>query len=120
MISHIPSEAKVAVMPSRAMPASRPVVLRTAGMLMRRPDLSDEAILAAIAERLRFEGRDPAHAAGVLKAALAGRKVAVAFLRKLVLPAPQAALQMPIQPLLRERAERTRLASWFGLASSGR
>ncbi|MBC8130680.1 MAG: hypothetical protein H7Y08_10220 [Rhizobiaceae bacterium] len=92
----------------------------TAGKLVRRPDLSDADVLAAIAERLAFEGRDPAHAPGVLKAGLEGRHVAKAFLRKLVLPAPRSNLQMPIQSILRERTADARPSAWSRLVSLGR
>jgi hypothetical protein len=118
----------VAIRPSEktALPASsvspeprKPAQARTPGMLVGRPGLSDGAVLAAIAERLAFEGRDPAHAPGVLKAALAGKPLALALLRKLVLPPPQAALSMPIQEIL--RASRPRRAStWLRRMSFGR
>lgn len=93
---------------------------QTPGMLVRRPDLSDEAVMDTIAQRLRFEGRDPAQAPGVLKAAMEGRHAAKAFLRKLVLPAPQSSLQMPIQSILREKAQREGSTSWFRRVSFGR
>lgn len=94
-------------------------VIRTPGMLVGRPDLSDEAVLTAIAERLTFEGRDPAHAPGVLKAAIANKPLALALLRKLVLPPPQSALVMPTQAILRE-PKRAQRASWAKRASFGR
>ena len=93
---------------------------RPSGALLGRPDLSDEALLAAIAERLVFEGRDPSHAPGVLKAAIAGKPLALAMLRKLVLPAPQSALVMPIQSILRERSGERSTSSWSKLVSFGR
>ena len=92
--------------------------VRTSGMLVGRPDLSDEAVLGAIAERLAFEGRDPAHAPGVLKAAIANKPLALALLRKLVLPPPQSALVMPIQAILRE-PKLAQKSSWAKRASFG-
>jgi hypothetical protein len=92
----------------------------TAGMLVNRPDLSEEAVLAAIAERLVFEGRDPAYAAGVLKAALGGKPLALKLLRKLVVPAPQSALTMPIQAILRDRSQSVGSSPWLRLVSFGR
>ena len=92
---------------------------RTPGMLVGRPGLSDGAVLAAIAERLAFEGRDPAHAPGVLKAALAGKPLALTLLRKLVLPPPQSALTMPVQQILREPKPQGS-SSWLRRMSFGR
>jgi hypothetical protein len=93
----------------------------TPGLLVGRADLSQEAVLKAIAERMTFEGRDASKAPAVLNAAMAGRPVACAFLRRLVLPPPQSSLQMPIQSILRERgaASETR-GSWFSRLSFGR
>ena len=114
----------VALMPSEttALPVNfMPVPVRksvTPGMLVGRPGLSDGAVLAAIAERLAFEGRDPAHAPGVLKAALAGKPLALTLLRKLVLPPPQSALTMPVQQILRE--PKPQQASWLRRMSVGR
>jgi hypothetical protein len=93
-------------MPMAASPVRKPGG-RSAGMLVRRPDLGNDEVLAAIAERLRFEGREPQHAAGVLKAALEGRPVALAFLRRLVLPSPRVPLSMPIQAILRTAPEKS-------------
>lgn len=100
--------------------APSPVKAVTAGMMLRRPDLSDEAVIAAIAERLRFEDRDPHMAAAVLKWALAGRPAAKALLRRLVLPAPQSPLQMPVQAILGKGRERRASPSWMRLVSFGR
>ena len=93
----------------------------TAGMLIARPDLSDEAVVAAIAERMTFEGRDASKAGVILKAALAGRPVAAAFVRRLVLPAPKSPLSMPIQSILRNPAEASSSRTpWFRRLSLGR
>lgn len=93
----------------------------TAGALVGRPDLSDEMVLTAIAERMSFEGRDAAKASAVLAAALAGRPVACAFMRRLVLPPPQSQLQMPIQSILREpRPADHAKGSWLSRLSFGR
>ncbi|GGD04804.1 hypothetical protein GCM10011335_04520 [Aureimonas glaciei] len=92
---------------SRTVPPVRKASARGAGMLVRRPDLGNDEVLAAITERLTFEGRDPRHAAGVLKAALEGRPVALAFLRRLVLPSPRVPLSMPIQAILRSTPEKS-------------
>ncbi|KQT64104.1 hypothetical protein ASG54_00870 [Aureimonas sp. Leaf460] len=93
----------------------------TPGLLVGRPDLSDEAVLQAIAERMSFEGRDASKAKAVLDAALAGRPVACAFLRRLVLPPPQSSLQMPIQSILREPvATGEAKGSWLSRLSLGR
>jgi hypothetical protein len=70
---------------------------------------------------MAFEGRDASKAQAVLNAAMAGRPVACAFLRRLVLPAPQSSLQMPIQAILREPAPvRQARGSWFSRLSFGR
>ena len=96
---------------------------RRSGTLVGRPDLGNDEMLVAIAERLRFEGREVSQAAGVLKAALDGRPVALALLRRLVLPAPRSALSMPIQAILRETpatlAQRPS-STWSRLVSFGR
>ncbi|WP_224002662.1 hypothetical protein [Aureimonas sp. SA4125] len=94
----------------------------TPGMLVGRPDLGSKAMVEAIAERLRFEGRNPEHAPGVLKAALDGRRVAVAFMRRLVLPAPRVPLTMPIQAILREAPANDvqGSSSWLRFVSFGR
>lgn len=93
----------------------------TPGLLVGRPDLSDETILQAIAERMTFEGRDASKARAVLDAALAGRPVACAFMRRLVLPPPQSSLQMPIQSILREPAPAgDAKGSWLSRLSLGR
>lgn len=93
----------------------------TPGMLVNRPDLPEEAVLQAIRERMEFEGRDASKASAVLNAALAGRPVACSFLKRLVLPPPKSALQMPIQSILREPsvAAETR-GSWLSRFSAGR
>lgn len=83
------------------MPASP--VHETAGGIVGRQDLSDDAILKAVAERLAFEGRDPKQARIVLDAALQGKKIAVNFVRSLALPMPSAPLDMPIQALLADQ-----------------
>lgn len=72
-----------------------------AGELVGRPDLSEQQVLAAIAERLAFEGRHGPEPAVVLLAARIGKRKALAFLRKLVLPPRTATLEMPEQPILR-------------------
>lgn len=93
---------------TRKQPAALPMpfepAFRSAGEIVGRPDLSDEAVLAAVAERLGFENRDPKQARVVLDAALAGKQIAVNFLRSLALPMPEASLAMPEQPLLTREA----------------
>jgi hypothetical protein len=100
------SSASPAVLGARTATQTRKPATRSAGMLVRRPDLGNDEILKAITERLIFEKRDPRHAPGVLKAALEGRAVALTFLRRLVLPAPRVALSMPIQAILRSAPEK--------------
>jgi hypothetical protein len=94
----------------RTPPAAAPMhptpTHRSAGQIVGRPDLSDAAVLGAIAERLGFEGRDPCQAKVVLDAALAGKASAVDFVRSLVLPMPDAPLAMPEQPLLARKVSR--------------
>ncbi|WP_182083958.1 hypothetical protein [Aureimonas sp. ME7] len=75
---------------------------RPAGMLVDRPDLSEEDLLLAIAERLVFEGRTGPDPQVVIEAARLGKRKALAFLRKLLLPPPRAPLTMPVRPILRE------------------
>ena len=98
----------------------RPKPSVSAGTLVNRPDLSEKAVIAAIAERLAFEGRDPAYAAGVLRAAFGGKPLALKLMRKLVLPPPQSALTMPVQAILRDRSPSARSSSWLRLVSFGR
>lgn len=83
------------------MPSAK--IHRSAGEIVGRRDLSDDVVLKAVAERLAFERRDPRQAKIVLDAALAGRHIAVEFVRSLVLPMPSAPLDMPIQALLDEK-----------------
>ncbi|WP_156386732.1 hypothetical protein [Aureimonas sp. Leaf454] len=93
----------------------------TPGLLVGRPDLSEDAVLGAIVDRMVFEGRDASKAKAVLNAAMAGRPVARAFLRRLVLPLPHSPLQMPIQSILREpSAASEERGSWFSRLSFGR
>lgn len=80
-----------------------PIPDTPAGVLVGRPDLSDAQVLAAIAERLAFEGRTGPEPAVVLLAARIGKRKALTFLRKLVLPPPSARLEMPEQPILRSQ-----------------
>lgn len=75
---------------------------RPVGALVGRPDLSEEDVLAAIAERLAFDGRTGPEPQVVIEAARLGKRKALAFLRKLVLPPPRSRLEMPVQPILRE------------------
>lgn len=77
----------------------------SAGVLVGRPDLSDEEVHAAILERLAFEGRTSPEPEVVLEAARLRKRKALAFLRKLVLPAPRGSLDMPPQPLTRAHLE---------------
>lgn len=74
---------------------------QSAGALVGRPDLSETEVLEAIAERLRADGRTGPEPAVVIEAARLGKRKALTFLQKLVLPPPQAPLAMPIQPILR-------------------
>lgn len=76
------------------------------GAMLGRPDLSLDTIVTAAAERLAFEGRDPVKAETIVRAALAGRPAAKAFLRKVILPAPRAALPMPVQSIVRAKPAR--------------
>lgn len=117
------SSAAPAMLGARSASQARKPAARSAGMLVRRPDLGSDEILKAITERLVFEKRDPRHAPGVLKAALEGRPVALAFLRRLVLPAPRVALSMPIQAILRsapeKAAQRPGTNAWTRFVSFG-
>lgn len=72
-----------------------------AGVLVNRPDLSDAVVRRCIAERLAFEGRNGPDPEVVLLAARLGKRKALAFLRKLVLPPPVGTLEMPERPILR-------------------
>ena len=72
-----------------------------AGVLVGRPDLSEADVLEAIAERLLADGRTGPEPAVVLEAARLGKRKAITFLQKLVLPPPRSPLSMPIQPILR-------------------
>ena len=74
-----------------------------AGVLVGRPDLSEDEVRRAIAERLAFEGRSGPEPDVVLLAARIGKRKALAFLRKLVLPPPQGSLDMPERPILRSQ-----------------
>lgn len=97
------------------MPSAK--IFQTAGEIVGRRDLSDEIILKAVADRLAFEGRDARQAQIVLNAALAGKQIAVNFVRSLALPMPAAPLEMPIQALLDDKPPkpgiRHRLLSFF-------
>lgn len=106
--------------PAVLRPVSPAAPPRTAGMLLGRPDLAEEAVLGAVAARLAFEDRDPRMAASVLKSAMAGKPAAKALLRRLVLPAPQSSLQMPVQSILRAKPERQGSWSWLQALSFGR
>lgn len=90
-----------------ARPPERLFDARPAGMLVDRPDLSEEDLLTAIAERLVFEGRTGPEPQVVIEAARLGKRKALAFLRKLLLPPPRAPLSMPVRPILREHMTRT-------------
>lgn len=81
-------------------------VYESAGEIVGRRDLADDAVLRAVAERLAFERRDPRQAKVVLDAALAGKQIAVNFVRSLALPMPSAPLEMPVQPLLADKPPR--------------
>lgn len=85
-----------------SLPAERPFDTRPVGDLVGRPDLSEETVLKAIAERLAFDGRTGPEPQVVIEAARLGKRKALAFLRKLVLPPPRGSLAMPVQPILRE------------------
>ncbi|GGE17188.1 hypothetical protein GCM10011390_40370 [Aureimonas endophytica] len=87
--------------PTSAMPS--PKIYESAGEIVGRRDLSDDVMLKAVAERLAFERRDPRQARTVLNAALAGKHIAVNFVRSLALPMPSAPLDMPIQALLDDK-----------------
>ncbi len=79
---------------------------RPVGFLVNRPDLSEEEVLAAIAERLAFDGRTGPEPQVVIEAARLGKRKALAFLRKLVLPPPRVPLAMPVVPILKEHLTR--------------
>lgn len=78
---------------------------RPAGMLVGRPDLTEDDLIAAIAERLAFDGRHGPEPHVVIEAARLGKRKALAFLRKLVLPPPRSQLSMPVRPILRAHYE---------------
>ena len=91
--------------PNPSSPTSEPdrfFDTRPVGFLVGRPDLTEAEVLAAIAERLKFDGRTGPEPQVVIEAARLGKRKALAFLRKLVLPPPRAPLAMPVQPILRE------------------
>ncbi len=90
-----------------AAPHERFFDARPAGMLVDRPDLTEEDLLTAIAERLAFDGRTGPEPQVVIEAARLGKRKALAFLRKLLLPPPRAPLTMPVRPILREHMTRT-------------
>lgn len=71
------------------------------GQLIGRADLDDDAIRAAVAERLAMDGRKSPDPEIVLEAARLRKRKAVAFLRQLVLPPPIGPLEMPVRPILR-------------------
>ncbi len=73
------------------------------GALIGRPDLDDRTVRAAVVERLAADGREGIDPDIVLDAARLGKRKALAFLRKLVLPPPAAALDMPVRPILRSQ-----------------
>ncbi|MCW4115939.1 hypothetical protein NPA31_013315 [Aurantimonas sp. MSK8Z-1] len=101
---------------TRSMPASfDDQDLPTAGMLVGRPELDDEAVLAALADRLAFDRRNPADAQAVLRLARAGNGAARAMLRRLVLPAPKSRLAMPQQVVRRDAEPRAVPAVRFAL-----
>jgi hypothetical protein len=74
----------------------------TPGIMVNRPDLSDDAVLQSIAERNAMNGRHDLDPASVLSAALSGDADARGIVDGLVLPPPAAPLSMHPQPLLRE------------------
>ncbi|WP_157944684.1 hypothetical protein [Mangrovicella endophytica] len=77
--------------------------LPTGGMIVGRPDLSDDVVIEAIAMQLAVRGRSPDGAARVLERAKGGDAAALKFMRTLVLPPPQARLSMPLQIIRNER-----------------
>lgn len=99
MVRQAPEAAKVRRLPQATATAPSP----SGGMLLGRPDLSDDAVIEAIKDRLAFEGRDRSEAEGVLAMARAGDSRARKLLRGLVLPARQARLTMPTQIILHEK-----------------
>lgn len=86
--------------PSPALTAGEPGSL---GLLLGRPDLSDDAIREAVAKRLAADGRHSPDPEIVLEAARLRKRKAVTFLRQLVLPPPQGPLDMPVRPILRSQ-----------------
>lgn len=84
-------------------PGSEPDAHIRVGALIGRPDLDDRAIRAAVVERLAADGREGIDPDIVLDAARLGKRKALAFLRKLLLPPPAAALDMPVRPILRSQ-----------------
>ncbi|KQT83070.1 hypothetical protein [Aurantimonas sp. Leaf443] len=76
---------------------------RNAGSLIGRPDLSDDALVAAIAETQALLGLTGASPEATLAAARAGDAAALNTMKSLMLPPPVARLQMPVQVLKAER-----------------
>lgn len=74
----------------------------TPGIMVNRPDLSDDAVLQSIAERNAMTGRSDLDPQTVLSAAMSGDPDAREIVDGLVLPPPVAPLSMHQQPLLRE------------------
>lgn len=84
-------------------PGSEPDADIHIGDLIGRPDLDDVAVRAAVVERLNADGRETIDPDIVLDAARLGKRKALAFLRKLVLPPPVERLDMPVRPILRSQ-----------------
>jgi hypothetical protein len=71
------------------------------GAWVERPDLAEETVATAIADRLAFEGKNPEGARMMLKKARSGEKAALLYLKGLLLPPPASPLRMPTQQLVR-------------------
>ena len=80
--------------------------------LLHRPDLTDEAVLDALRQRLARSGRDASAAGAVLAAARRGEANAVSSLRSVALPAPVARLTMPVQKLTRSPRAALNVGFW--------
>lgn len=114
LLPHHTAAAALATAHSKR-PAGTPATT-PAGVLVGRPDLSEEEVCAAIRERLAFDGRTGPDPAVVLEAARLGKRKALTFLQKLVLPPPRVSLDMPIQAILRSQmGEGTDDASGHGV-----
>lgn len=77
-----------------------------AGVLVGRPDLSDDVLVEAVAARLASLGRSREEAADVVCAAHAKDGDALAILSTIAVPPPVSRLAMPVQTLTRGTSSR--------------